>query len=86
MIIHNIDSNSTWVEPIEYNRGINYSWTHTETQMYETVWNSPKNQVLYNEAYKAYKDAIRESVMTYQLLPPDDHRRNIVEKEIQTWK
>ena len=24
--------------------------------------------------------------MTYQLVPPDDHRRNIAEQEIQTWK
>ena len=24
--------------------------------------------------------------MTYQLVPPDDHRRNIAEKTIQTWK
>lgn len=24
--------------------------------------------------------------MTYQLVPPDDHRRNVAEKAIQTWK
>ena len=24
--------------------------------------------------------------MEYQLVPPDDHRRNVAEKEIQTWK
>ena len=41
-----------------------------------------KHQVLDNEASKSYKDAIQESVMTYQLVPPDDHRHNISEKSI----
>ncbi|KAL7533577.1 hypothetical protein ACHAXR_005319 [Thalassiosira sp. AJA248-18] len=30
--------------------------------------------------------AIKESGMTYQLVPPDKHQRNIAEKAIQTWK
>ena len=30
--------------------------------------------------------AITNSGMSYQLVPPDDHRRNIAEKAIQTWK
>eukprot|EP00804_Cyclotella_cryptica_P008459 CCRYP_003952-RA/>CCRYP_003952-RA protein AED:0.49 eAED:0.38 QI:0/0/0/1/0/0/2/0/237 len=30
--------------------------------------------------------AITASGMTYQLVPPGDHRRNIAEKAIQTWK
>eukprot|EP00804_Cyclotella_cryptica_P019412 CCRYP_006613-RA/>CCRYP_006613-RA protein AED:0.27 eAED:0.27 QI:0/-1/0/1/-1/1/1/0/573 len=46
----------------------------------------PTRQVLDNEISAAYKLAITESGMTYQLVPPDDHRRNIAEKSIQTWK
>ena len=46
----------------------------------------PKYQVLENEALKAYKDTIRESGMTYQLVPPEDHRQKITKKETQTWK
>eukprot|EP00804_Cyclotella_cryptica_P014428 CCRYP_004767-RA/>CCRYP_004767-RA protein AED:0.25 eAED:0.28 QI:0/0/0/1/1/1/3/0/487 len=38
-----------------------------------------------NEASAAYKQAILASGMTYQLVPPDDHRRNVAEKAIQTW-
>ena len=40
----------------------------------------PKHKVLDNEASRAYKDAIRESIMTYQLVPPDGHQRSIEEK------
>ena len=46
----------------------------------------PKRQVLDNEASATYKHAIKESGMDYQLVPPDDHRRNLAEKAIQTWK
>ena len=46
----------------------------------------PKHQVLDNEASQAYKDAIQESGMIYQVVPPDDHRHNIEEKSIKTWK
>ena len=33
-----------------------------------------------------YKTAIETSNMTYQLVPPNDHRRNMAEKAIQTFK
>ena len=46
----------------------------------------PKHQILDNEASREYKKAITESDMTYQLVPPDDHIRNIAENAIQTWK
>jgi len=35
---------------------------------------------------KAYKTKTQATGMTYQLVPPDDHRHNIAEKAIQTWK
>ena len=34
----------------------------------------------------AYRQEIMATGMTYQLVPPDDHRRNIAGKTIQTWK
>ena len=43
-------------------------------------------QILDNEISEAYKEEIRNTGMTYQLVPPDDHRRNIAERAIQTWK
>ena len=45
-----------------------------------------KKRIFDNEASTAYKEAVTTSGMTYQLVPPDDHRRNVAEKAIQTWK
>ena len=45
-----------------------------------------KHQVLENEISAAYKVKILATKMIYQLIPPDDHRRNISKKSIQTWK
>jgi hypothetical protein len=47
---------------------------------------NPKHQILDNQASESYKDAIKASGMTYQLVPPDDHRRNMAKKAIQTFK
>ena len=46
----------------------------------------PKHQILDNEALEEYKRIIKENGMTYQLVPPDMHRRNMAEKAIQTFK
>ena len=45
-----------------------------------------KHQVLENEISKAYKEDILATGITFHLALPDDHRRNIAEKSIQTWK
>ena len=45
----------------------------------------PKRHILDNEASKEFKECIQENGMTYQLVPPHDHRRNIAEKAIQTF-
>ena len=47
---------------------------------------NPKHHVLNNECSKEFKEAIKDNKMTYQLVPPDDHRRNITERAIQTAK
>ncbi len=47
----------------------------------------PMHQVLDNEVSAEYKHQITAvNEMTYQLVPPGDHQRNIVEKEIQVFK
>ncbi len=46
----------------------------------------PKHQVLDNQASAAYKKAIGDSYVTYELVPPDDHRCNMAKKAIQTFK
>ena len=46
----------------------------------------PKHQVLNNEISALYQNRIKATNMTFQLVPPDDHRHNIAKKSIQTWK
>ena len=45
-----------------------------------------KHQVLDNEILDAYCTEICDTNMTFQLVPPDDHCRNLAERTIQTWK
>ena len=87
MCLHEIDSNTTWVEPM---------LSRTERSMISDLANrislmraaslDPKNQILDNEASAKYKSAITNSSMTYQLVPPKYHQRNIDEKSTQFWK
>ena len=46
----------------------------------------PKKHMLDNEASEEFKDAIVEHEMEYELVPKGQHRRNIAERAIQTWK
>ena len=46
----------------------------------------PTEHVLDNECSEDFKQAIENNGMTYQLVPPHDHQRNIAEKAIQTFK
>ena len=46
----------------------------------------PTKHILDNECSAEYKNAILDNKMTYQLVPPNDHRRNVAEKAIQTFK
>ena len=45
-----------------------------------------KHQILDNQASVEYKTAIEASGMTYKLVPPEEHQRNMAEKAIQTFK
>jgi hypothetical protein len=46
----------------------------------------PKHHGLDNECSAEFKATIKKNHMTYQLVPPHNHRRNIAEKGIQTFK
>ena len=87
MVLTEIDTNSIWVEAMK---------NKTEGEMILARRRAlarmkkcgilPKKQVLDNEASVNYKQEMAESGMTYELVPPDNHRRNLAEKAIQTWK
>ena len=42
--------------------------------------------VMDKETSRDLKDAIAETTMTLQLVPPNQHRANLSERSIQTWK
>ena len=87
MVLAHIDSDSIWVKPMN-NRtegGMMLARRQALKQLH-AVGIIPKRQVLDNETSMAYRQEIMETGMTYQLVPPDDHRRNIAEKMIQAWK
>ena len=87
MVIHEIGGNSTWVEPMK---------NKTQGEMIKAQCNTLKrmklqgivslHQILYNEMSGGYKEEILATKLSYQLVPPDDHRRNISKRAIQTWK
>ena len=87
MILYHVDSNTIWVEPTKNKmEGEMILGRERALKRMRAEGVHPKRQVLNNEALEAYKTAIKESGMTYQLVPPDEHRRNFAEKAIQTWK
>ena len=47
---------------------------------------TPKRHILDNECSVNFKQTIQDNNMTYQLIPPHDHRHNMAEKAIQTFK
>ncbi len=47
---------------------------------------TPKKGILDNECSEEFKAQIRKNNMTFQLVPPHDHRQNKAEKAIQTFK
>ncbi|KAL7523352.1 hypothetical protein ACHAWF_000485, partial [Thalassiosira exigua] len=46
----------------------------------------PKKHILDNEASEEYKQVIKEQGVEYELVPKGQHRRNIAERAIQTYK
>ncbi len=87
MVLHDVDSNLSWAEPMKNQTGSELILARNRvlTRMRQQGINL-KHQILDNQALEYYKDAIRASGMTYQLVPLDGHRRNMAKKAIQTFK
>jgi hypothetical protein len=87
MVIHNVDSNSLWAEALKDNTSgkliLSHAWA---LECMQKAGNVPKHQILDNQALTAYKKAISNSDMTYELVLPDNHQHNMAEKTIQTFK
>jgi hypothetical protein len=87
MVIHDVDSYSLWTEALEDNTGSKLILGCAQAlEHMQKVSIVLKHQVLDNQASAAYKKAIGNSDMTYELVPPDNHRCNMAEKAIQIFK
>ena len=87
MVIHDVNSNSLWAKALKDDT--NGKLILGRAQALESMRKAgivPKHQVLDNQALAAYKKAIGNSDMTYELVPPDNHHCNMAEKAIQTFK
>ena len=95
MLIHHFDSNPTWVEPLknQTERFLIAARAAILEQM-RRQGIIPKHQILDNQCSARMKLAMEATVlldgstskMTYELVPPEEHWRNIAEKAIQTFK
>jgi hypothetical protein len=95
MLLHHIDSNSMWVEPLKNQK--EPMLIAAQTRALERMRRQgivPKHQILDNQCHGVMKQAIKEttlsdrsiSKMTYELVPPEEHQRNMAEKCVQTFK
>ncbi len=87
MILHNVDSNSSWVEALKDNTSGELILARARAlECMRKAGIVPKHQILDNQKLAAYEKAICASGMTFKLVPPDNHCRNMAEKAIQTFK
>ena len=87
MILHKIDGNSTWIEPM--NNKTEVETILAQRRALEIMRDQgivPKHQVIKNKILVAYRKNISSTHMNFQLVPPDDHCRNLADNEIQNWK
>ena len=83
MVIHKIDGNSTWIEPMKNKtQGGMIKARHKSLKRIKLQGIVPLHQILDNEIYEAYKEEILATKMPYQLVSPDDHLPNIAERAI----
>ena len=87
MILHHVDSNSSWAEAMQNQSGSELILTRARALAWMQCRGLiPKHRILDNQVSAEYKAAIEASGMTYELVPPKEHRSNMAEKAIQTFK
>jgi hypothetical protein len=70
MVIHNVDNNSSWAEALKDNTGGKLILARAQAlEQMQKAGIVTKHQVLGNPASAAYKKAIGDSDMTYELVP-----------------
>jgi hypothetical protein len=87
MVLIELDSNAILVEGMKDRTSgeMIQAYQHLVDRL-KTAGIQPKHHVLDNECSADFKATIIKNQMMYQLVPPNDHRRNIAEKAIQTFQ
>ena len=91
MLVHHVDSNSMWAQPLQ--NQLEGTLIVAQTTILKFMWQQgivPMHQILNNQCSAQMKPAMDATVlsdgstskMTYKLVPPDEHWRNIAEKAI----
>ena len=87
IIGYHYDANAIIAIPIKNRTShtITEAWT-TLHKKFSKAGVAPNNYVMDNEASAELKLAMEDNNTTYQLVPPHDHRNNLAERAIQTFK
>ena len=87
MVLINMDSSYISMEPMKTQHASQLVKTHQiMIDRPKACGINPKKHVLDNECSAEFKEAIRDNQMRYELVPPNDHWRNIAKRAIQTAK
>ena len=87
MVLINMDSSYISMEPMKNRHSAQIIATHQIIlDRLKACGINPKHHTLDNECSEEFKEATRVNKMTYQLVPADDHGRNIAKRAIQTGK
>ena len=81
MVLVDVNSGSIWAEAMKnITEGETIQARRQALLRMKLCGIVPKLQILNNEASSLHKQEIRDTNMTYQLVPTNDHQRNIAEK------
>ena len=87
MVLINMDSSYISMEPMKNRHSGQIVATYQiMIDRLKSCGNNPKHHILDNECSEEFKEAIKVNKMTYQLVPADDHQRNIAKRAIHTAK
>ena len=87
MVLSEVDSDAILIEPMRNRTAGEMVKTYqTLIDRLNKCGIYPKHQILDNKISAEYQKAIEKNKMTFQKVPPHDHRRNLAERAIQTFK
>ena len=87
MVLFELDSNNILSEPMINRTAVKMMRSHQKlNNRLKEKSIQLKLHLTDNECSEELKEVTKKNSMKYQLVPPHDHRRNIVEKAIQVFK